>query len=137
MHLIFKNVLRSILAVIGLVAVITGALGVQAGVMDEFYGISVSQHPGHIILDSNLRYFSGLWLGLGLIMFWMIPSIETHKILFRLMAGMIFIGGVGRVISMFAIGLPSIPFVIFTGLELAFPLLIILQKRIIVKDTNI
>ncbi len=130
----YKRILQVILAIIGLIALITGALGIVAGMttnFGDFYGVSVSPGiEGNIILDSNLRYFSGLWLGVGLILFWMIPSIERQKLVFRLVAGMIFIGGVGRVISMLSFGVPSPLFIAFVVLELLFPLLIIWQNRL-------
>ena len=129
-----KRILQAILAVIGLIAIITGALGIVAGMttdLGDFYGVSVSPSiEGNIILDSNLRYFSGVWLGLGLILFWMIPSIERQKLVFRLMAIMIFIGGVGRVISILSFGVPSPVFIVFVLLELLFPVLIIWQNKI-------
>ncbi len=130
----YKRILQIILAIIGLIALITGALGIVAGMttnFGDFYGVSVNPRiEGNIILDSNLRYFSGLWFGVGLILFWMIPSIERQKLVFRLMAGMIFIGGVGRVISMLSFGVPSPLFIAFVVLELLFPLLIIWQNRL-------
>jgi hypothetical protein len=132
--MMYKRILQVILAVISLILIITGALGIIAGVTDnvgDFYGVSVSNSiEGHIILDSNLRFFGGLSIGLGLIMFWIIPSIERHKLVFRLIAGMIFLGGLGRVISMLSFGIPSPLFIIFALLELLFPLLIFLQNRI-------
>ena len=130
----YKRILQVILAIIGLIALITGALGIVAGMttdFGDFYGVSVNPRiEGNIILDSNLRYFSGLWLGAGLILFWMIPSIERQKLVFRLVAGMIFIGGVGRVISILSFGVPSPLFIAFVVLELLFPLLIIWQNRL-------
>ena len=126
-----KRTLQVILAIIGLIAIITGLLGIIFGITDEFYEVNISHNiQGNIILDSNLRYFSGLWLGLGLVIFWLIPSIEQQKTVFRLIAGMIFIGGIGRVISMVSMGNPSPPFILFTVLELLFPLLIFWQNKI-------
>ena len=43
---------------------------------------------------------------------------EKHFALYRILWGMIFLGGVGRLISMFIIGLPPVPFVGFTALEI-------------------
>ncbi|MBI4964105.1 MAG: DUF4345 domain-containing protein [Desulfomonile tiedjei] len=126
-----KRILQAILAIIGSVAVITGLLGILFGIKDGFYEISFSHNiQGNIILDSNLRYFSGLWMGLGLVIFWVIPSIEQKKSIFRLISGVIFIGGIGRVISIVSMGNPSTPFILFTLLELLFPLLIIWQNKI-------
>jgi hypothetical protein len=102
-----------------------------AGVADEFYAVSISNEiQGNIILDSNLRFYYGLTLGLGLIIFWIIPSIEKRKTIFRLISLMIFLGAIGRVISLMTAGIPSIPFIIFTLLELFFPLLIFWQNKI-------
>ena len=126
-----RKIFQIILAIIGLIAVITGVMGMAGGIGDEFYGVDANRGiEGNIILDSNLRYFSGLWLGLGLILFWMIPSVEQKGLIFRLIAVMIFIGAIGRIYSMVSFGVPSIPFIIFTLLELLFPLLIIWQQRI-------
>ena len=128
--IVSRRILQSILVVIGLIAVITGSLGMKAGIMDDFYAVEMGKEPGTIILDSNLRYFSGLWLGLGLILLWMVPSIERRRTIFRLVSVMIFIGGLGRIISMFDVGIPSFPFIIFTMLELFFPALILWQEKI-------
>jgi hypothetical protein len=117
--------------IIGLVALVTGSLGIISGVDDDFYGVHISSAvQGNIILDSNLRYFSGVWLGLGIILFWIIPSIEKQKLLFRSLCLMIFIGALGRLISIMMIGVPSLLFVSFTFLELCFPLLILWQNKL-------
>jgi uncharacterized protein DUF4345 len=39
--------------------------------------------PPSPILDSNLRFFGGIWLGLGLAMLWLVPSIAQQGVLFR------------------------------------------------------
>jgi hypothetical protein len=50
------------------------------------------------VVNSNLRFFGGVWLGLGLAMLWLVPSIERHGILFRALWGAIFLGGAGRLL---------------------------------------
>jgi hypothetical protein len=83
------------------------------------------------LLDSNLRFFSGVWLGLGVAMYWIIPTIEKQTLLFRALWGMIFIGGIGRLISMLMVGLPPAPFIGFTALEIVgAPLLVLWQSRV-------
>ncbi len=126
-----KRLLQAVLLVVGLISVITGAMGVLSGVMDKYYGLGENIGPGAIILDSNLRYFSGVWFGLGLIILWMLPSIEKQKLLLRLIAIMVFLGGVGRIFSMVHLGRPSFPYIIFTAMELSFPLLIIWQNTLV------
>jgi hypothetical protein len=126
-----RRILQAILMIVGLILIITGLLGIIYGITDDFYGISMSSNiQGNIILDSNLRFYGGLSIGLGLIIFWLIPSLEKQKIIFRLISLMILIGGIGRVISMIMVGNPSTLFIIFTMLELLFPLLIFWQNKI-------
>jgi Domain of unknown function (DUF4345) len=61
---------------------------------------------------------------------WMIPKIEHHTNLLRIICASVFMGGVGRTFSIIQIGMPSLPTLIFTGLELGFPLLIVWQAKI-------
>ena len=123
-----RRILQAILLVVGAIAVVTGILGLATGILDDFY--SIENVAANTILDSNLRYFSGLWLGLGLILLWIIPSIERQVVLLRVLSVMIFCGAIGRVVSMIMLGAPSIPFIMFTLMELAFPLLLLLQRSI-------
>jgi hypothetical protein len=70
------------------------------------------------VLDSNYRYFSGIWLAVGLCLLYTVRSIEHETTLFRLAWGAVFIGGIGRALSMGLVGMPPAPFVGFTLLEL-------------------
>lgn len=123
-----KRGLQMATAVLGVVPVITGIV-TMLGLSDPIYvdaGL-----PRHALLDSNLRFFGGVWLGLGLAVFWMIPRIDSETTLFRALWGMIFLGGVGRLLSILIIGMPPIPFVAFTVLELiGAPLFVYWQARL-------
>lgn len=98
-----------------LVPVVTGLLTMM-GLSDPIY--AAAGLPPHALLDSNLRFFGGLWLVMGLAMAWLIPRIEHETALFRALWLMIFAGGVGRLLSMALVGLPPWPFVGFTVLEI-------------------
>jgi hypothetical protein len=87
--------------------------------------------PQNVLLDSNLRFFSGVWLGLGLALFWLIPNIEKQTVLFRAIWGAIFLGGVGRLLSMLLLSAPPLPFIGFTILEIVgAPLFVWWQARV-------
>ena len=47
----------------------------------------VKVQPRHLprssLLDSNMRFFGGLWMGFGIAMLWLVPSIERQGVLFR------------------------------------------------------
>lgn len=129
-----KRMLQALLIIIGLIALITGFMGF-AGIQDTYYAVTASPNiEGNIILDSNLRYFSGLWVGVGLMLVWIALTVEQQKQALRFAAAMIFLGGIGRVVSMISFGAPPILYVVFTALELAFPLLIFWHNWVL-RDT--
>src|SRR5882762_4402485 len=114
--------------VLSLIPIITGVVTLL-GIKDPLYrplGL-----PSAPLLDSNLRFFGGVWLGLGLAMLWLVPSIEKHTVLFRAIWGAIFVGGIGRIVSMLLVGMPPIPFLGFTALELfGAPLFVYWQYQV-------
>ena len=123
-----KRLLQIVTAILALVPIVTGIIG-MFGLNDPVY--APMGLPHNSLLDSNLRFFAGLWLGLGLALLWLVPRIETQTVLFRVFWGMIFIGGIGRLLSMVLVGLPPPPFIGFTGLEIiGAPLFILWQTRI-------
>jgi hypothetical protein len=113
---------QAICAVLGLIPILTGALTMMGLHNPEYRAAGV---PMHVLLDSNLRFYGGVWLGLGLVWLWMLPRLRTETLLFRAISLAIFVGGVGRLIAMFAVGWPPVPFIAFTALEIVgMPLLV-------------
>ncbi len=127
-----KRPLQIALIILGLVPLITGVLGMM-GLSDPIYqGIGV---PPNALLDSNLRFFAGLWFGLGCAVMWLVPRVESKTAVYRVLWGMIFVGGIGRLLSILYIGLPAAPFTApflgFTALEIiGSPLFILWQRRV-------
>lgn len=123
-----KRPLQIAMSVLGAIPVLTGIVTLF-GVDDPIYaGAGI---PPNALLDSNLRFFGGLWLGLGLALYALIPHIDTQTTLFRALWGMVFLGGVGRLLSMLFVALPPIPFVAFTLLEIiGAPLFVLWQARV-------
>ena len=123
-----KRSLQIATAVLGTIPILTGIIG-MSGLSDPVY--AASSLPTNSLLDSNLRFFSGVWLGLGLALYWLIPKIDRETVLFRALWGMIFLGGIGRLISMVLMALPPMPFIGFTILEIAgAPIFILWQARL-------
>jgi hypothetical protein len=102
-------------AALGLIPVVTGTVA-MLGVDDPLYA-SIGL-PRSALLDSNLRFFAGVWAGLGIALLWVVPSIERQGTLFRVVWGAVFLGGVGRLLSMVSLGAPPAPFIGFTILEI-------------------
>jgi predicted membrane channel-forming protein YqfA (hemolysin III family) len=123
-----KRPLQIAMCILGAIPVVTGILA-MLGLSDPIY--SSAGIPANALLDSNLRFFGGLWLVLGLAVYWLVPRIETETALFRTLWFMIFAGGVGRLISMLFLGLPPLPFVGFTVLEIVgAPAFVVWQSRL-------
>jgi Domain of unknown function (DUF4345) len=123
-----KRLLQYTTSILGLIPVATGIIGLM-GVSDPLY--VTANIPKNVLLDSNLRFFSGAWLGLGLTLIWLVPRIDSETAIFRILWGMIFLGGIGRLLSMIFLSIPPIPFIAFTALEIiGAPLFVIWQSRI-------
>jgi len=110
-----KRNLQIATAILALVPIITGLIGLT-GLNDPLY--AALNLPRDATLDSNLRFYSGVWLGVGLAAAWIVPRIERETTLFRALWLMIFLGGLGRLLSLAITGMPFAPFVGFTALEI-------------------
>ena len=110
-----KRSLQVVTAALGLIPVVTGAVA-MLGVDDPLYA-SIGL-PRSSLLDSNLRFFAGVWLGLGIALLWVVPSIERQGTVFRVAWGAVFLGGVGRLLSLASLGAPPASFIGFTILEI-------------------
>ncbi|MGY3494651.1 DUF4345 domain-containing protein [Bradyrhizobium sp. USDA 4502] len=117
-------------ALLALVPILTGII-TMLGVSDPLY--ASAGVPALPVLDSNLRFFGGVWLGLGLALLWLVPRIESESVLFRVVWGGIFLGGIGRLLSMLMVGLPSLPFVGFTALEVIGAPLFVYWQHLVAK----
>jgi Domain of unknown function (DUF4345) len=123
-----KRNLQIITFILALVPTITGLIGLT-GINDPIYGDLTKSN--NILLDSNLRFFSGVWLGVGIALFSIIKTIDTQTQIFRIVWGCIFLGGLGRLLSIIFVGTPPIPFIGFTILEIVgAPIFIYWQKKI-------
>ena len=123
-----RRALQIATVVLALIPILTGII-TMLGVSDPLY--AASGVPALPVLDSNLRFFGGLWFGLGLGLLWLVPRIESEGVLYRVVWAGIFLGGIGRLLSMIMVGLPPLPFVGFTALELiGAPLFVYWQHRV-------
>jgi hypothetical protein len=115
-------------ALLGAVPVTTGLIS-MLGLSDPLY--AALNLPHDATLDSNMRFFGGVWLGLGLSAWWLVPRIASETALFRAVWLMIFLGGIGRLVSLLAVGLPMLPFVGFAVLEIiGAPLFVWWQRAV-------
>ncbi|WP_050423594.1 DUF4345 domain-containing protein [Bradyrhizobium tropiciagri] len=129
-----RRALQIATVVLALIPILTGII-TMLGVSDPLY--ASSGVPALPVLDSNLRFFGGVWLGLGLALLWLVPRIESESVLFRMVWGGIFLGGIGRLLSIVMVGAPPLPFVGFTLLEvIGAPLFVYWQHRVATADRS-
>jgi hypothetical protein len=82
-------------------------------------------------LDSHFRYLSGLLFAIGLAFASCIPRIEEKTARFRLLALLVFIGGLGRALGLTSTGVPGAGHVFGLAMELGtVPLLVLWQARV-------
>jgi hypothetical protein len=82
-------------------------------------------------LDSHFRYLSGLLLAIGLGYASTLPRIQSHEARFLLPTGIVVLGGLGRLLSLVTIGLPSPAMIAALVMELLVtPGLALWQRRV-------
>ncbi len=120
-----RRALQAAIAVFGLIPVGAGLAGVLLGPR------MVEHAAASLPLDSHYRYLSGLLLGIGLVYWSLIPSIERRGGAFRILTLVVFVGGLGRLGGGFASGLPDLPMQGALVMELVVtPLLCLWQSRV-------
>ncbi len=118
-----RRLLQAAVLLAGIVPVSAGSAGVILGA-----GLAGG---GGTDLDSHVRYLSGLLLGIGLVFWSLVPRIERHAVLFRVLTLIVFVGGLGRLLGVFVVGQPSAPMTAALGMELVVtPLLCWWQGRL-------
>jgi hypothetical protein len=89
--------------------VFVGALiPVSAGLFGVIFGPALTGDQGSVSADSHFRYLSGLLLAIGLLFWSTTPAIEEKTGRFRLLALIVFIGGLARLLGLMLTGVPSL-----------------------------
>jgi hypothetical protein len=121
-----RRLLQASVLLLALVPISAGAAGVVGG--PAFLGL---ERPWPADLDSHFRYLSGLFLAMGLGFWSCVPAIERRGARFRLLGGLVILGGLARLLSLLLVGTPSPGHLAGLTLELAvLPLLLLWQRRL-------
>jgi len=120
-----KRALQVTIAVLGLLPLAFGTLGLFTGVT-----MYIPLEAATPKLDSQFRFMSGWDVGLALVAWWFIPNIERHTGLFKLVCLVVFLGGLGRVAAWLVSGPPGVAFGAVTAVELLVPVLIPWQSYV-------
>jgi hypothetical protein len=82
-------------------------------------------------MDSEDRFYATLFAAYGVALLWCTRDIERKSKYVYFLAATFFVGGLARVVSMLAVGLPNTFFITMTVLELLIPVFMaVLQSRI-------
>ena len=121
-----KRLLQLVVAIACLVPLLTGGESILRG--PAMFG-----HPCDVPvdLDSHFRYVSGIFFALGIAFATCVPAIEHKGGRFRLLGAMVICGGLARLFSLVAVGVPSTGHLFGLGMELGVvPLLMLWQRSV-------
>ena len=107
-----RRALQIVVAILALVPIGAGLAGV-------LWGPAMVASTESVPLDSHFRYLSGLLLAIGLGFWSCVPQIAERGPRFRLLTGIVIIGGLGRAVSLETAGLPDVPMLFGLIMELA------------------
>ncbi len=119
-----RRYLQRTVAVLALVPASAGLFGV-------LFGPALTGDQVSVSADSHFRYLSGLLLAIGLLFWSTTAAIEEKTGRFRLLALVVFIGGLGRLLGLLLTGVPSLYMLAGLALELVItPILALWQTRV-------
>ena len=118
--------LQIVVAALAMIPTATGAAGLVLG--PAFLG---SEAPRPVDLDSHFRFLSGVFLAIGMGFLSTVPRIRERTARFRLLAALIFAGGLARLVSLGIAGAPSGGHIAGLAMELVgVPILVLWQARL-------
>jgi Domain of unknown function (DUF4345) len=77
--------------------------------------------PVNATMDSEDRFYATLFLGFGAALIWCSRDLPSREALFGVLLLTFFLGGISRIVSVVAVGWPSVLFIFLGSLELALP----------------
>ncbi len=121
-----KKSLQIFLGLLGITAILIASLHIVLG---------PSAIPGSIpvnpTMDSEDRFYATLFAAYGVALLWCIKDIENKSKIVYFLAITFFLGGLARLVSIAAVGLPNTFFIAMTVLELLIPFFMVFaQSRI-------
>jgi hypothetical protein len=126
------RLLQATVATLSLVPIAAGTAGVVLG--PGFVGGAGDASATD--LDSHFRYLSGIFLGLGLVFASTVPGIERRTARFRLASGLVVCGGLGRLLSLLAMGAPAWPHLVGLLLELVVVPLLAVWQGVVARERD-
>jgi len=98
-----------IIYMIATVCIITGGkdfLGGIAGLTGIGEGVSATALADPA-MNNAFQFFAGIWIGVGILLIFFLRDLERYKPAMLLLFGIIFLGGIGRLIALLNFGMPA------------------------------
>jgi hypothetical protein len=119
-----KRLLQIVLAIVSLVPISAGLAGVAQG--PHFFHVAAQ-----VWADSHMRYLSGLLLGIGVLVWTIIPKVEKRGEALGALTLIVAIGGLSRLYSLITVGQPNTMMTCALFVELGLtPALFLWQRRV-------
>ena len=87
-----------------------------------------------LLLDSDLRFFGAMMIGIGAVLFWAISRVEAFAPVVYILACAIAVGAAARIYARIVYGDPGTAGTIPIILETTLPVLIVLLQYYVVKE---
>ncbi|MEU3230125.1 DUF4345 domain-containing protein [Nocardiopsis alba] len=115
-----------LLFLLALFVTVAGTMNVLFGTVPLPGDTSVSP-----VVDSNYRFFSAIFLAMGIMLLWIVPRpLERDRSLaLRWVCGAVLLGGLSRILSLFVAGIPAPLSFFLMGMELVVPPVLFLWHR--------
>jgi hypothetical protein len=121
-----RKALQVVLGLFGTAAILIASLHIVLGPLAIPGGVYINA-----TMDSEDRFYATLFAAYGAALLWCIKDIERKSRVVYFLALTFFVGGLARLVSMVAVGLPNAFFMAMTVLELLIPLVMaFMQARI-------
>jgi hypothetical protein len=106
-----KRLLQVALAIVSLIPISAGLAGVLQG--PQFFNLAAP-----VSVDSHMRYLSGLLLGIGLLVWAIIPKVEKRGDALGALTLIVAVGGLSRLYSLVTVGQPDVVMICALFVEL-------------------
>ena len=127
-----RRLLQATVVVLALVPILAGATGIIWGI-----GAFDRRLVPSLGSDSHIRYLSGIMLAIGLGYWSTVPRIEAQGDRFRLLTGLVLVGGLARLYALARVGAPGSAMLAALVLELGVtPCLAIWRERVEARENR-
>jgi hypothetical protein len=111
-----RKTLQVLLALFGATAIFISLLHIVLGPASIPGSV-----PVNATMDSEDRFYATLFLAFGVVLLWCCKDVERKANVVHFLMLTFFVGGLARIVSILAVGLPNDFFIAMTVLELVLP----------------